>query len=90
MVAYFCHHLSVDYDNLSNQYVDLLVIYVDLSDHCVEDLSGRNYHNQQLIILFFYRVTAPKCYLLIIANNVKTATIKMTVCLNTVWVFFSA
>ena len=89
MVAYFCHHLSVDYDNLSNQYVDLSVIYVDLSDHYVH-LSGKKSSQLVAYYLVFYRVTAPKCHLLKIANNLKTAKVKMTVCLNTVCVFFSA
>ena len=34
MVAYFCHHLSDNYVDLSDRDVDLSVIYVDLSDHC--------------------------------------------------------
>ena len=90
MVAYFCHQLSVNYDNLSNQYVLLSVIYVDLSDHYVH-LSGKKIITTSSLISFFnYRVTAPKCHILKIANNLKTAKVKMTVCLNTVCVFFSA
>ena len=57
MVAYFCHHLS---DN----YVDLSVIYVDLSDHYV-DLSEKYHHNYWLNILFLYRVNATNCHLLV-------------------------
>ena len=37
MVAYFCHHLSDNYDDLSD-------LYVDLSDHYV-DLSENYHHN---------------------------------------------
>ena len=32
MVAYFCHHLSDNYVDLSGIYVDLSDLYVDLSD----------------------------------------------------------
>ena len=38
MVAYFCHHLSDNYVDLSHIYVDLSDLYVDLSDLYV-DLS---------------------------------------------------
>ena len=38
MVAYFCHHLSNNYVDLSDIYVDLSDLYVDLSDLYV-DLS---------------------------------------------------
>ena len=38
MVAYFCHHLSDNYLDLSGLYVDLSGLYVDLSDLYV-DLS---------------------------------------------------
>ena len=38
MVAYFCHHLSDNYDDFSDLYVVLSDIYVDLSDLYV-DLS---------------------------------------------------
>ena len=38
MVAYFCHHLSDNYVDLSNLHVDLSDLYVDLSDLYI-DLS---------------------------------------------------
>ena len=36
MVAYFCHHLSDNYVDLSAIYVDLSDFYVDLSDLYVD------------------------------------------------------
>ena len=50
MVAYFCHHLSV--------------IYVDLSDHYV-DLSGKYPNDYKLNILFLNSVNARNCHLLV-------------------------
>ena len=35
-VEYFCHNLLNDYVDLRDLYDDLLVIYVDLSDNCVD------------------------------------------------------
>ena len=36
MVAYFCHHLSDNYVDLSGLYVVLSDLYVDWSDHYVD------------------------------------------------------
>ena len=44
MGAYFCHHLSDNYVDLSELNVNLSVIYVDLSNHFV-DLSEKYNHN---------------------------------------------
>ena len=44
MVAYFCHHSSDNYVDLSYLYADLSDIYVKLSDHNV-DLSEKYHHN---------------------------------------------
>ena len=51
VVAYFCHHLSDNYVDLSDNYhVDLSDNYVDLSDPFVDwfdhyvDLSKKNHH----------------------------------------------
>ena len=35
VVAYFCHHLTDNYFDLSDLYVDLSVNNVDLSDHYI-------------------------------------------------------
>ena len=42
MVAYFCHHLSDNYDDLSDLYVDLSDLYVNLSlNHLLEKESSK-------------------------------------------------
>ena len=50
MVAYVCHHLSVNYDDSSDLYVDLSVINVDLSDKII---TTKN------LIFGFYSVILP-------------------------------
>ena len=50
MVVYFCYHLSDNHSNLADLYVALSVTYAVLSE--------KYPHNQQLNILFLYRVNA--------------------------------